>query len=233
MEVRWSTFIQGVKDIFPSVFGVLPFGIVAGISAVNLGVSKIMALAMSVIMFAGTSQLAALELLGQKAPLIIIVITGLIINLRFVMYSASLAPYFKELSISRKGFLAYLLADQAYAVSIISFTRGMYNGTQHYYYLGAAITMWLTWILGTFAGVYLGTQIPSSWSLDFTIPLSFLSLLMPAIKDRPTAIAAISSGGIALMGHNLPFNFGMILAALTGISIGYALDKRSRLATQS
>jgi predicted branched-subunit amino acid permease len=159
---------------------------------------------MSIIIFAGTSPLATLELFGQHAPIVIIVLTGLI-------YSASLAPHFKGLSVLWKGPLAYLLADQAYAVSIVSYNKGLNKGVQHWYFLGAALTVRVVWLCGTAAGAFLGAQIPASWSLDFTIPLSFLSLLLPSIKDKPSVIAAISAGTIALIARDLPFNIGIFL----------------------
>lgn len=233
MNVKRRAFFQGVGDIAPNVLGVIPFAIIVGISAISIGLSKTMAVAMSAIIFAGSAQLAAIELFGQQAPMVIIVLTGLIINLRFAMYSASLAPYFKDLSLPWKGCLAYLLCDQAYAASIISYNEGLDEGVRHWYYLGTALTIWVPWIFGTAAGVFLGAEIPAAWALDFAIPLTFLSLLLPSIKDMPTVVAAISAGAIALIGHELPFNLGLFLAALAGVFIGYAVDKKGEHVSQS
>ncbi|BCR04327.1 branched-chain amino acid transporter AzlC [Desulfuromonas versatilis] len=216
-------FAAGARDISPIILGVIPFALIAGISAVGVGLSELEALGMSYIVFAGASQLAAVDLVGRHAPVAVIVLTALVINLRFCMYSASLAPHFHGLPLHWRAPLAYLLTDQAYAISITAFGNGRMRH-KHWYYLGAAMTMWVTWQTGTAAGVFLGAAIPKSWSLDFAIPLTFLALLFPAIKDRPSLVAAASAGALALAGHGLPYNLGLFLAALGGIGAGALAD---------
>lgn len=157
----------------------------------------------------------------------VVALTALIINLRFCMYSAALAPHFHGLPLYWRGGLAYLLTDQAFAIAITAYGQGR-QSFKHWYYLGAALSMWGVWQAGTAAGVFLGTHIPKAWALDFAIPLTFLALLLPTLKDRPSILAAVSAGILALAGHGLPYNLGLFLAALGGIAVGCLADRRSR-----
>jgi 4-azaleucine resistance transporter AzlC len=225
MPSRRHHFLAGCKDITPILLGVVPFAMITGVAAVNVGIPKLPALAMSVIIFAGASQLATIELLGQNAPVVVILLTALVINLRFVMYSASIAPYFKKLSGRWRRSLAYLLTDQAYVVAVNRFRHDAHTHTS-WYFLGVAGTMWVSWQMGTAAGVLLGAEIPASWSLDFAIPLTFLAILVPTIKDRATLATALAAGLVAVGGVYVPFNLGLLLAALAGIVVGLSLEKR-------
>ncbi len=221
-----SEFISGLKAISPILLGVIPFATISGIAAIEVGLSAPLALAMSLIVFAGASQLAAVQLMSMSASIVVIVLTALIINLRFAMYSASIAPHFKTLTSKWKHVLAYLLTDQAYAVSITRFNDKAERGHKHWFYLGAAFAMWATWQVSTAAGVFLGTQVPESWSLDFAIPLTFIALAMPVIKEKTAMAAALTAGLIATVAVNLPFNLSLIVAALVGILIGLLLEWR-------
>jgi 4-azaleucine resistance transporter AzlC len=218
--------LAGVRDATPILLGILPFSMITGVAAVSVGVPKMHALALSVFVFAGASQLAALELIDQHAPALIVILTALVINLRFVMYSASIAPHFQRLPGRWKRPLAYLLTDQAYALSISRFKKNPQT-SRGWYYLGAAGTLWVTWQTGTTAGILLGAQIPASWSLDFAIPLTFLAILVPLLDERAVKAAALTAAVVAVAAKTLPFNLALPLAALTGIGIGLIVEKRA------
>lgn len=226
MATRKTAFFSGAKAASPLILGMVPFALIAGISAINAGLSQLEAVAMSYIVFAGAAQLASVDLIGQQAPAVVIIFTALMINLRFFMYSAALAPHFHGLPLPARGGLAYLLTDQAFAVSMTAYHQGWRN-FKPWFYLGAATAMWGTWQIGTSVGVFLGAQIPKSWALDFAIPLTFLALLFPALKDRPSVIAALSAGVLALICYGLPYNLGLFLAALGGIAAGCVADRRA------
>jgi len=211
----------------PLILGVLPFSLIVGVSSVGVGLSKFEAIAMCHIIFAGASQLAVVDLIGQHASVVVIILTGLVINLRFCVYSASLAPHFHGLPLYWRGGIAYLLTDQAFALSISAFEQD-HKKLKHWFYLGVALSMWGVWHTGTMAGVFLGAQIPKSWSLDFAVPLTFLALLFPALKDRPSILAAVVAGLLALIGHVLPYNLGLFLATLGGITAGYLMERRTK-----
>jgi 4-azaleucine resistance transporter AzlC len=214
-----SAFRRGVRDAVPLLLGIVPFGLVAGIAAVNAGFGLPTAVGLSVVVFAGASQIAALELLGQDAPLSVVVATAVVINLRYLMYSASIAPYFREFTARWKAVLAYVLTDQAYAISVASY-RSDRPVDRKWYYLGAAVTLWAVWQVTTVAGALLGTGVPDAWGLEFAIPLVFLAILVPAIEDRPSAVAAVVGGALAVLGAGLPLNLGLLVGSAVGIAAG-------------
>lgn len=196
---------------------------VVGLAAVEAGLTPVQAIGMSVIVFAGASQLAALELLGETASLFVVVATAVIINLRMVMYSASIAPHFRSFRRRVQATLAYVLTDQAYALSVARFAREE-DTDRKAYYLGAAGSVWLVWQLGTVAGVLLGAGVPPELGLSFAVPLVFLALLVPAMKDRPTTAAGIVAGVVAVAAAGLPYNIGLLVAATSGIVAGLAVE---------
>jgi 4-azaleucine resistance transporter AzlC len=211
-----SEFGQGVRDVLPLLLGIVPFGFIAGIAAVNAGLGLAEAVGLSAIVFAGAAQLAALDLIGRDAPLAIVVVTAVVINLRMLMYSASIAPHFQKLSSRMKATVAYLLTDQAYALSIVRY-RNEDSTTPVAYYLGVAVTLWVVWQLTTIAGVVLGTSVPESLGLEFAVPLVFLALLIPAMEDGPTTVAGILGGIVAVGTAGLPLNLGLLVGAAVGI----------------
>ena len=223
-----SAFRSGFRDFAPIIAGVIPFGAIAGIAAVDAGMTIAQAIGMSVIVLAGASQLATIELLGQDAALVTIVFTALVINARFVMYSASLASYAKPLPSAQKASMAYLLTDQAYAFSINRFTdRTEAPPVRYAYYLGVGLTLWVVWQISTAAGALLGAFVPEGLSLDFAIPLVFIALLVPALRDRSDALAAVTAGVVAVAAAGLPYNLSLISAAIAGVAAGVVLARRT------
>ena len=213
-----AAFVSGTKAIVPVLIALIPFAVAFGATAVGNGLSSLEALAMSVFVFAGAAQLAAIPLLSAGASVAIIVLTVLVVNLRMTLYSASLAPHFRRLPIGWKGLLSYLLTDQAYAATITRFDDGeTEEPDKRWYYLGVALAIWVTWQAATMLGVFLGAWASEGWSLDFVLPLIFIALALPAIKDRTTTAAAFSAGGTAVFAAAMPLNLGLITAALAGV----------------
>ncbi|MDB9278907.1 AzlC family ABC transporter permease [Halorubrum ezzemoulense] len=217
--------LAGVRDVSPLMLGVAPFALVAGIAAVDAGLGLAEAVGMSVIVFAGASQLAALELLGENAPLAVVVGTAAVINLRMLMYSASIAPHFADYGRRLRAGLAYLLTDQAYALSVAEFDENP-DRSRWRYYLGAAAPLWIVWQIGTVVGVVLGAGVPDAWGLTFAVPLVFLALLVPAMKDRPTTVAGVAGGAVAVVAAGLPLNLGLLVGALCGVAAGLVTEVR-------
>ena len=224
VDTRTAKFLAGVKVISPMMLGVVPFGLIASISAVGAGMSPAQAASASVIMFAGASQLAAVQLIGAGATAAVVVLTVVVVNLRFLMYSASIAPHFKGLSTRWKLLLAYILTDQAYALSVLKFEQEEDMTNKHWYYMGASTTLWGTWQACTIVGVLVGAQVPAAWSLDFAVPLVFMAVVIPVIRDRASVVAAICGGGVAVLASGLPFNLGLIIGAVAGILAGLMVD---------
>jgi len=218
-----ADYRAGVRDALPLLLGIVPFALVAGIAAIEAGLTPAQALGMSVIVFAGASQLAAIELLGETASLAVVVATAVVINLRMSMYSASIAPHFRHLRRRTRAVLAYVLTDQAYALAVAKYADD--EGTDRKrYYLGVAVTLWTVWQVGTLAGVFVGAQVPSEWGLTFAVPLVFLALLVPAMTDRPTTLAAVVGGGVAVLAAGFPFNLGLLAGAACGIAAGLVTE---------
>jgi 4-azaleucine resistance transporter AzlC len=219
--------LAGVRDVSPLMLGIVPFALVAGIAAVDAGLGLGEAMGMSVIVFAGASQLAALDLLGENAPLAVVVGTAVVINLRMLMYSASIAPYFSDYGRRLRAGLAYLLTDQAYALSVAEFEENA-SRSRWRYYLGAAASLWIVWQIGTVAGVVLGAGVPDALGLTFAVPLVFLALLVPAMKDRPTTVAGVIGGAVAVVAAGLPLNLGLLVGALSGVAAGLVTEVTRR-----
>ncbi len=214
--------------ILPISLGVVPFGVIAGAAMVESGIPPHHAIAMTIVSFTGAAQLAAIDLIDQTAPVAVIVLTAVIINLRFMMYSASMAPYFRRFDALTKWLGAYVLTDEAYAISISRFRNGDLSiHSQKWFYFGAAIPFWATWHLSAALGVVLGTSVLSGVSLAFAVPLTFIALLIPDLNDRPTILAALVSGGTSILLGFFPFNLGLVTAVLIGIAAGSAFEQRS------
>jgi 4-azaleucine resistance transporter AzlC len=213
-------FLAGARAVAPVLIGVLPFALIAGVVAVRLGLSPLAASGLSVLIFAGASQLAAIQLIHDGAPLLIILVTVFFINLRFTMYSASIAPHFRGARARTKAMLGYLLTDQAYVLGLYGFSDRPELIRRIVFYLGVALPLWLCWQTATVVGAIAGSRLPDSWGLEFGIPLTFMAMIVPSITDKATVAAALVGGVVAVAGHALPWNLGLILGALAGIATG-------------
>jgi len=226
MTEQTKNFWAGVRAEFPLLVGVFPFGMIYGALALNAGLSTSAAQMMSSIVFAGSSQFITTQLVRESAPGFVIVLTIAVVNLRHMLYSASLAPYVASLSTRWKTLLSYLLTDEAYAATVIHYEKEGVTPHGHWFFLGAGFSLWFTWQVSTALGIFLGTAIPESWSLDFALPLTFIAMVVPVLKNRPAIAAALSAGAVALFAYSLPYKLGLIVAALVGITIGTLLEGR-------
>lgn len=225
MRFSRYAFLAGFRDVAPMMLGVAPFGMITGVSAVSVGLTPVEAIGMSVLVFAGASQLAGIALLGQGATFAVIVLTTFMVNLRMAMYSASLTGWLRDVRVGTRVAMAYLMTDQAYAFSVLRFPREP-TMPRRDYYLGVALPLWFLWQGTSAAGAFLGASVPASWQLEFAIPLTFLALLAPAVRNRPGLVAAFVGGSLALALQSLPFNLGLVVAALSGIAAGAWAEQR-------
>jgi 4-azaleucine resistance transporter AzlC len=222
-----NEFLLGVKSELPLMIGVIPFGMIYGILAIAAGLPPSIAQAMSIIIFAGSSQFVSAQLYGLGASAIVNVFTVWVINLRHALYSASVAPYLLKLPTRWKLILAYLLTDEAYAVTILHYQDEGELDHKHWFFLGSGLTLWTTWQLSTAVGMFLGASVPSSWSLDFTLPLIFIALVIPSLKDKASLAAALSGGFAAILLFSLPLKSGLLVASLIGIAVGLVVERRT------
>lgn len=224
-QSRRQEFLAGLRGVAPILVGVIPFGLIYGVLAVGVGLPTTMAQGMSLIVFAGSAQFITTQLLHEQAPLLVILLTAAVVNLRHLLYSASMAPYLQTLNRGWQALLAYLLTDEAYVVAI---TRYMAPGSKryaHWYFLGTGSGLWFTWQLSTAVGVFLGAQVPDAWSLDFTLPLTFIALIVPTLKDWATGTTALVAGVVVLLTLTMPLKLGLMTAILAAIAVGYAIEQ--------
>ena len=224
MSEARKTFWDGVRAEIPLLIGVFPFGMIYGALALNARLSPLASQMMSSMVFAGSAQFITAKLVSDAAPALVIILTIAVVNLRHMLYSASLAPYLKNLSLKWKVLLSYLLTDEAYAPSILKYEETGVTPFSHWFLLGAGFSLWSTWQVSTALGIFLGAAIPENWPLDFALPLTFIAMVVPALKNRPMIASAVSAGLVALLAYSLPFKLGLILAALTGIAVGTILE---------
>jgi predicted branched-subunit amino acid permease len=234
--VRHEELRAGVKAVAPMLVGVIPFGLVAGAAPVAADLGGGIAVGLSTIVFAGASQLAAIDVLADGGGALVAVVAACTINLRMLLYAASLAPHLAREPLGRRLSMAYLLTDQAYAVSILRWTEEGAAGDPRRrapYYFGAALTLWCSWQLSTITGVLVGASVPDEIPLDFAVPLVFLVLLVPAVTTRPAAVAAAVGGLAAVVGAELGADkLSVLVGALSGIVAGAVAealqDRRAR-----
>jgi 4-azaleucine resistance transporter AzlC len=220
-----SEFFAGIRAELPILIGVAPFGAIYGVLAINAGLPVNVAQAMSSIIFAGSSQFIFTQMVSAGTPAFVMILTVGIVNLRHILYSASIAPYIQNLSSLWKVILAYLLTDEAYAVSILHFRDEGVGKFRHWYFLGAGLALWSCWQISTAFGILIGSVIPESWPLDFTLALTFIALLIPSLKDRPSIISVLVAGLVAVLAYPMPYRSGLILAAVSGVLAGLLVER--------
>lgn len=234
MFSRRSELIAGAKAELPILLGVSPFGLIYGVLAVNAGLPPALAFAMSSVVFAGSAQFVAAQLIGSGAPAIVILSTTFIVNLRHTLYGASVAPYLEHLSAQWKYVLAYLLTDEVYAVAISRFAQDTFLPSRpphaHWYFFGAGLAQWSAWQVSTAVGIVLGAQVPPGWGLDFTVALTFIALIVPVLTDRPSVAAALAAGILSVVAASWPHKLGLVVAAMGGIVVGLIVEMRGIVA---
>jgi len=222
---RRAEFLAGVRAQLPLLLGVTPFGLAYGAYAVDSGLSGALAQSMSWVVFAGASQFVGTELIAQGVPGAVIVLTAALVNMRHMLYGASIAPYVEHLDRRWRSLLAYLLTDEAYAVALNRYRRAGVTAHAHWFFFGTALALWACWQVSTAAGILLGTAVPESWQLDFALPLTFLAIVVPILDNRAALAAALVAGGVALAGQDWPYGTGLLAAAVIGIAAGLAVAR--------
>lgn len=233
-----TEFLNGVKAELPLLVGVIPFGMIYGVLALDAGIPALAAQAMSCIIFAGSSQFITTQLYLLGTPGIVMWLSVAVINLRHALYSASVAPFLKGLNYKWKMSLAYLLTDEAYAVTIVHYFKQREPSTaiskeyslnyenKHWFFFGSGLTLWTSWQLSTAAGIIMGAVVPETWALDFTLTLIFIAMITGFIKDRADLAAALIAGILATFFTWLPYKLNIVLACMAGIAAGLILEPK-------
>lgn len=220
-------FLAGARDTFPLIVGAIPFGIIFGTLAVGSGLSVAATLAMSAFVFAGSAQFIAVGLVAAGTGWPLIVLTTFVVNLRHALYSATLAPYVSRLPQRWQIPLAFWLTDETFAVVVEKCTRFNPPPSTRWYYLGSALAMYLNWQFCTFLGVTAGQMLPdaAAWGLDFAMPVTFIGMVMPYLKNRAMVVTTLVAGIAALLTFTMPHKLGLMAATLVGIAAGVIVDK--------
>jgi 4-azaleucine resistance transporter AzlC len=223
---RKSSFYAGARATLPVLLAVIPFGIITGVAMVASGIPPAIAMLMSILVFAGASMVASAQLLASSAPIALVIVTTLVINLRFMMYSASLRTHFAHAPLKQRLTVAYLTADNVYALVLNRFAEHPGDPGKFAYFLGAGVLVWAVWQAAVLAGILIGAGVPPAWRLEFAAPLAFIALSIPFLRDRATVIAALAAGIAVVAFQDVPLRLNIILAAATGIAAGLAFARR-------
>lgn len=226
MNTPRSQLWAGIRAELPIALGTIPFGLIFGVLATNAGLPPLLAWSTSQIVFAGSAQFLAIPLLATGTPAVVLIATTFIINLRHMLYSATLSPDAQHLPARWKWLLAYLLTDEAFAPTAVHYAdRSVPREHKHWYWLGTGLTLWVTWQTFTGLGIFLGSQLPTDLGLEFTLALTFIGIVVPTLVNRPMWGAAVSAGIVAILTAGLPYKLGLMAAALVGITVGLVLEQ--------
>jgi predicted branched-subunit amino acid permease len=228
MVFEKSACAAGVRATLPLLLGVVPFGVITGVAMVASGIPPLMAMLASILIYAGASMVASAQLLASGTPALLIVATTFFINLRFMMYSASLRQHFVHAPLRWRLLIAYLLADNVYGLTLARFADRPDDSTKLGYYLGAGSTVWVGWQLAVLGGIVIGAGVPASWRLEFAAPLAFIAMSVPLLRSRAMVAAALAAGATVVLANALPLKLSIAAAALTGIITGMLFERKAR-----
>lgn len=221
-----QSFWQGLRHGGPFVLIVGPFGIVFGVVATDAGLTLAQTMGFTIAVIAGAAQLTAVQLMTEQAPTVIVLVTALAVNLRMAMYSASLAPHIGAAPLWQRALIAYLMVDQAYATSILRYEQqpGLSLPAKVAYYFGVVSLICPVWYLGTLAGALVGNQIPESVPIGAAVPIAFIALIGPMLRTLAHVGAALVSVVLALALAWIPYNLGLLVAALAAMAAGALIE---------
>jgi len=225
MSKKKENLLKGFYDVSPLLLPVVPFGIIFGAIGIDLGFGPYITYATSIIIFSGASQIVFFQLLSNGASSIIAITSSSVVSTRHLLYGAVVAQYLSKLSLMWKIFLSYLLTDQAFAVSQEFFKKNSNDEYKHYHLLGAGLTLWIVWQLTTVIGILLGSIVPEELGLSFTIPLTFLALLINYFRKIDHLIVIFLSGLSSILFYNAPLKSYILLSCIISLFIIFLISK--------
>lgn len=221
---RRRAFLTGARRCTLLVPSFIPFGLICGIAAMQVGLGEWGAAAMGTLVYAGSSQAVLTQFLGSGAPLWVVIASGLVVNLRMAIYSAALSADMRPATRRQRMLWAAFLVDQTFLMHQVSRARNEFPGHELAFYLGATAVLWPAWIATNVTGAIVGSRIPASLELEFTIPLSFVAIVVPTLKSAPAIAAALAGGAASMLLFSLPLKLGLIAGCLTGALAGVFVD---------
>lgn len=223
-------FGRGLAATLPLMISAMPFGVIFGALAVGAGLSPLAVMSMSLFVFSGSAQFVAILLLGTGSALGIIWLATLILNLRHLLYAATLVDHVRHLNQGWRFGLAAWLTDETFAIMERRYRVEGRTPHAHWYYFASCLGMYLNWAFWTYVGIVLGTEFQEikSWGLEFAMVVTFIGIVMPALRSSPFWAAAIIAGLVATIANGLPYKLGLMLGGLAGILAGLALQEWKR-----
>lgn len=217
---------EGFAALLPLSLGLVPWAIVTGVAMRSNGLSVVESMGMNLLVFAGTAQLGTLPLIASGAPLWLIVLTALVLNLRFVIFSATLAPAFDGQPLRRRLLSGYLLVDGVFAV----LSERLLEATDPHWrwgcFIAPALWCWLLWQVFAFVGVIGAGVLPSDWSLEFMATIALLVMLVPMAASRPMLVAALVGGLATVLLRGMPLKLGLVAGIGLGVIAGFIAERR-------
>lgn len=221
-----AAFREGCHISLASMPGILAWGLVSGMAMIKAGMTVGQALGMTFLVFAGSAQLAALPLMMVHAPVMVIFATAMMVNLRFVIFGAAIGPHFSHLPWYRRLWYGYFNGDIAVGLFPLRFpAETLYRPAgKAGFYMGIGYSNWLAWQVGAVAGIFLAGQIPESWNIGFAGTLALLAIMIPLIINLAALGGVAVSGAVAVLGANLPYRLGLLLAVVLGMTVAMLTD---------
>lgn len=221
-----SQFLRGIGTGLPFVLVIAPFGALFGVVATEAGLNVAETMGFTALVIAGAAQFTALQLMSENAPVLMILATSLAVNLRMAMYSASLVPWLGAAPVWKLAIIAYMTVDQTYACSVAEYeARPDLSLSQRIaFFAGVSLPIVPLWYMATLAGALVGAGIPSSFALDFALPITFIAMLGPMLKTLAHLSTALVSVALALALASLPAGVGLLLAGLAAMVAGAIVE---------
>ena len=225
MKSNLKVFFKGVIDVSPLMIPVVPFGLIFGVLAIDIGFTPLETMGMSLIIFGGASQIVLLQLFSGGASSLVIISSVGAVNSRHLLYGAVVSEHLSDLKLIWKIIISYFLIDQAFARSN-EYLKKCKEKNKYFHLIGGGATCWVVWQTTTFLGIILGAAIPDKLGLSFAVPLTFLALLVDDFRKFINVIVILISGLVATLGFNLiPYKAYIIVAALVGLFVAMILTK--------
>lgn len=221
-----AAFRRGLVDMLPAAPAVAAWAVVTGVAMAQSGLALSESVGLSLLAYAGSAQLATLPLLTAGAPLAVTVLTALMVNLRFVIYSAAVAPAFRALPLGMRLALGYVLGDISFVIYMRHESEWRGSAARAWYFLGLGLAMFAVWHAGSLLGLFAAAAIPRDWGLDFAGLLALLALWVPALASRPTLAGSVVAAAVSVVLDRLPLRSGLVVAILAGIAVAVAADRR-------
>lgn len=217
-----SPFWRGARDGAPFVLVIAPFGMLFGVVATEAGMDLAQTMSMTILVIAGAAQFAAVSQMIDNAPIFMVLLTSLAVNLRMAMYSATMVPHLGKASLWKRALVAYFLVDQSAVLASETFEKNPERSVawKVAYILGIMLPVTPFWYGGTLFGAVVGGRLPESFALDFAMPITFLAMIAPMVKTLPHLAAALTSITLALLLNGFPYGTGLILAAFAALAVG-------------